>query len=172
MISRMTAPVGEVTTPNNAQQDAVLMRSDGVPLYKSARKGEEVEREPRFIRVMAFDLLGFDSPRITFRLACTKGTYVRSVAHDLGMNLGCGAHLAALRRSVSGKFDVADANALIREASDFGKITVHERNQFIGLLRQRSRRDHQRADVDQSPAIPGRGLQRPSDQHAGSNQQR
>ena len=79
----------------------------GVPLYKLARKGEEVEREPRFIRVAAFDLLSFAPPKLTFDLHCTKGTYVRTVAHDLGQKLGCGAHLSALRRTASGKFGIA-----------------------------------------------------------------
>lgn len=79
----------------------------GVPLYKMARKGEEVEREPRFIRVSEFTLLSFASPKLTFRLACTKGTYVRTVANDLGAKLGCGGHLSALRRTGSGKFTIA-----------------------------------------------------------------
>jgi tRNA pseudouridine55 synthase len=88
------------------------IKKDGVPLYKLARQGEEIEREPRFIRVMAFDLLGFASPKITFRLACTKGTYVRSIAHDLGQKLGCGAHLSALRRTKSGAMDLGQAMTL------------------------------------------------------------
>ena len=78
----------------------------GVPLYKLARKGEEVEREPRFIRIAAFNLLSFATPKITFDLHCTKGTYVRTVASDLGQKLGCGAHLSALRRTGSGKFTI------------------------------------------------------------------
>ena len=81
----------------------------GVPLYKSARKGEDVVREPRFIRVMSFDLTRFALPQLDFRLRSSKGTYVRTIAHDLGQKLGCGAHLTTLRRSVSGKFDVTDA---------------------------------------------------------------
>jgi tRNA pseudouridine55 synthase len=88
------------------------IKIDGVPLYKMARKGEEVEREPRFIRVMAFDLLSFTPPRLTFRLLCTKGTYVRTIAHDLGQKLGCGAHLSALRRTGSGQFDIAQCLTL------------------------------------------------------------
>jgi tRNA pseudouridine55 synthase len=78
----------------------------GVPLYKLARKGEEVEREPRFIRIAAFNLRSFATPKITFDLHCTKGTYVRTVAADLGQKLGCGAHLSALRRTGSGKFTI------------------------------------------------------------------
>jgi tRNA pseudouridine55 synthase len=84
----------------------------GVPLYKKARKGEDVEREPRFIRVMSWDLLGFESPQIRFRLRCSKGTYVRTLAHDLGAKLGCGAHLSALRRTATDRFNVAQALTL------------------------------------------------------------
>jgi tRNA pseudouridine55 synthase len=88
------------------------IKIDGVALYKLARKGEVVEREPRFIRVMSFELLSFALPKITFRLHCTKGTYVRTIAHDLGNKLGCGAHLSALRRTVSGKFEMSQGLTL------------------------------------------------------------
>lgn len=88
------------------------IKKAGVPLYKLARKGVEVEREPRLIHIYNFRFTDYAEPFATFKLACTKGTYVRSVAHDLGQKLGCGAHLATLRRSVSGKFDVADAKPL------------------------------------------------------------
>ena len=88
------------------------IKINGVPLYKKARQGEEVEREPRFIRVMSWDLLGFATPRIDFRLRCTKGTYVRTLAHDLGQKFGCGGHLAALRRTASGPLHVNDALTL------------------------------------------------------------
>jgi len=85
------------------------IKKDGVPLYKLARKGVEVEREPRFIHIYNFRFSEYTEPFGRFSVACTKGTYVRSLAHDLGQKLGCGAHLTELRRSVSGKFDVADA---------------------------------------------------------------
>lgn len=85
------------------------IKIDGVPLYKSARKGEEVEREPRFIRVMSWEITRFGVPQFDFRLRCTKGTYVRTLAHDLGQKLGCGAHLAALRRTATDKFNVSHA---------------------------------------------------------------
>jgi tRNA pseudouridine55 synthase len=88
------------------------IKIDGVPLYKQARKGEEVEREPRFIRVSSFDLTRFASPEIDFVLRCTKGTYVRTVAHDLGQKIGCGAHLSALRRTATGKFTIAQCLTL------------------------------------------------------------
>ncbi|MGA9452924.1 MAG: tRNA pseudouridine(55) synthase TruB [Verrucomicrobiia bacterium] len=85
------------------------VKKDGVPLYKLARKGIEVAREPRLVHIYNFRFTGYHEPLGEFRIACTKGTYVRSLAHELGQKLGCGAHLATLRRVTSGKFDVADA---------------------------------------------------------------
>jgi len=85
------------------------IKKNGVPLYKLARKGIEVEREPRLVHIYNFRFTEYAEPLGKFRVACTKGTYVRSLANDLGQKLGCGAHLTTLRRSASGKFDVADA---------------------------------------------------------------
>lgn len=88
------------------------IKKDGVPLYKLARKGIEVERKPRLIRIYNFRFTKYEEPIGEFRIACTKGTYVRSIAHDLGQKIGCGAHLKNLRRVVSGDFDVANAAPL------------------------------------------------------------
>jgi tRNA pseudouridine55 synthase len=88
------------------------IKKNGVPLYKLARKGVEVEREPRLVHIYNFRFANYSEPCGEFKLACTKGTYVRSIAHDLGQKIGCGAHLATLRRSASGKFDAADATPL------------------------------------------------------------
>ena len=85
------------------------IKKDGVPLYKLARKGIEVEREARMVHVYNFQFSSYQEPLGRFRVACTKGTYVRSLAHDLGQKLGCGAHLHTLRRAASGKFDVSEA---------------------------------------------------------------
>ena len=84
----------------------------GVPLYKMARKGEEVEREPRFIHVYEFRILSFEPPLVHFVLRCTKGTYVRTLCADVGEALGCGAMLESLRRTQSGNLDVANARSL------------------------------------------------------------
>lgn len=81
----------------------------GVPLYKMAHKGKEVEREPRFIRIHSFELLGYEKPHVHFRLRCTKGTYVRTVAHDLGNRIGCGGHLSKLVRTATDKFRLEQA---------------------------------------------------------------
>ncbi len=88
------------------------VKKDGVPLYKLARKGIEVEREPRLIHIYTFRFSAYAEPIGQFRLACTKGTYVRTIAHEMGQKAGCGAHLATLRRVTSGKFDVAQAAPL------------------------------------------------------------
>lgn len=88
------------------------VKINGRPLYKMARKGLETEREPRFIRVSAFEMLGAELPEVRFRVECTKGTYVRTLAHDLGRRLGPGASLTALRRIASGERNLRDAITL------------------------------------------------------------
>ena len=85
----------------------------GVPLYKLARKGKVVDREPRFIRVSTIKLLAFDSPLATVFIHCSKGTYVRTIAHDLGQKIGCGAHLTELRRTAIDRFKLTDAMPLV-----------------------------------------------------------
>jgi len=104
----------------------------GVPLYKLARKGQEVEREPRFVSIKSFDLLNFSLPDVTFRIDVSKGTYVRTVAHDLGQKVGCGAHLINLRRTAINDIDIKQAVTLetLEEAppSQLGRflIPVHQ----------------------------------------------
>ncbi len=85
------------------------IKKDGVPLYKLARKGIEVERKERLIHIYNFQFTAYQEPIGHFRVACTKGTYVRALAHDLGQKLECGAHLVSLRRLSAGRFDVSDA---------------------------------------------------------------
>src|SRR6185436_4752372 len=84
----------------------------GVPLYKLARKGQEVERKERLVHIYTYRFTSYTEPVGVFRVACTKGTYVRSLVHDLGQRLGCGAHLKSLRRMDSGRFSVNDAARL------------------------------------------------------------
>lgn len=84
----------------------------GLPLYKLARKGKVTERQPRLIRIFAFDLLSLYLPKLDFHISCSKGTYVRTIAHDLGQKIGCGAHLTALKRTAIERFDLAKATPL------------------------------------------------------------
>ncbi|MBV9392770.1 MAG: tRNA pseudouridine(55) synthase, partial [Verrucomicrobia bacterium] len=85
------------------------IKKGGVPLYKLARSGKVVEREPRLVHVYAHEILRIEPPEIDFRVICSKGFYVRTYAHDIGEHLGCGAHLCSLRRTKSGRFNVCDA---------------------------------------------------------------
>ena len=79
---------------------------NGVPLYKMARKGKTVEREPRVIRINELSLQRWDSPEGRFFMDCSKGTYVRTVFHDLGQKLDCGGHLTSLRRTKINDFSI------------------------------------------------------------------
>jgi tRNA pseudouridine55 synthase len=81
----------------------------GVPLYKLARQGKVVEREPRLVHVYRYTVDRIALPEIDFSVICSKGFYVRTYVHDIGEVLGCGAHLKSLRRTKSGRFDVANA---------------------------------------------------------------
>lgn len=85
------------------------LKRDGRPLYEYARAGITVERRARRVTIHSIDVLDFALPRARFRVSCSKGTYVRVLAVDIGERLGCGAHLSALRRERVGALDVADA---------------------------------------------------------------
>ncbi|OGP92747.1 MAG: tRNA pseudouridine(55) synthase TruB [Deltaproteobacteria bacterium RBG_16_54_18] len=84
----------------------------GEPLYKLARRGEEVERALQEVEISVLELTGIALPALELHVECSKGTYIRTLAHDIGQCLGCGAHLAALRRTRSGNFCLADAMTL------------------------------------------------------------
>ena len=85
------------------------IKVDGQPLYKKARKGEKVEVRPRPIEIKEFEITKISLPQIDFRVHCSKGTYIRSLAHDFGKALESGAYLSALRRTKVGQFDVENA---------------------------------------------------------------
>ena len=88
------------------------LKRDGVPLYKLARQGKAVERAPRRVRILELEVVSFESPRLELRVRCSKGTYVRTLAEDIGAALGTGAHLRGLRRTASGRFRLEDAVSL------------------------------------------------------------
>jgi len=85
------------------------IKQGGVPLYKLARQGKTVEREPRLVHVYHYSVDRIASPEIDFTVLCSKGFYVRTYVHDIGEELGCGAHLKELRRTRSGRFDLSRA---------------------------------------------------------------
>src|SRR5882757_6843141 len=100
------------------------IKQGGVPLYKLARQGKVVEREPRLVHVYRYSIDRIASPEIDFTVVCSKGFYVRTYAHDIGEELGCGAHLQELRRTRSGRFDLSRAVTVeeIKTADILGKI--------------------------------------------------
>ena len=114
------------------------IKKDGVPLYKLARQGKTVEREARFVHVFAHEIKEVRLPEIDFRVVCSKGFYVRTYAYDIGVELGCGAHLKALRRTKSGRFDlqravtVADLQTKEREEIVSKIISLPEVSRFRG----------------------------------------
>jgi tRNA pseudouridine55 synthase len=85
------------------------IKKDGKPVYLMARKGIDVVLEPRTITIKSFEIVQVDLPKVYFKVVCTTGTYIRSLAHDFGQHLGCGAFLSGLRRTRIGEFKVEDA---------------------------------------------------------------
>jgi len=88
------------------------LKHAGKPLYAYARAGIDIERAPRQVTIHALVLQWFDADRLALSITCSKGTYIRSIAHDLGEALGCGAHLAGLRRTAVGRFGLDCAHTL------------------------------------------------------------
>lgn len=85
------------------------IKRDGKRVYELAREGKEVKLEPRPVRIIAFEIIKIDLPEVHFRVACSTGTYIRSLANDFGAALGCGGYLQELRRTKIGDYNVADA---------------------------------------------------------------
>ena len=106
LMRSLTGTVDQVPPPFSAK------KIGGVPSYKMARKNQAVEIAPSRVQIEQFEMVKLDSPFMTFRVVCSPGTYIRSLAHDLGKRLGYGAHLTALRRIQSGEFRIENAVSL------------------------------------------------------------
>jgi tRNA pseudouridine55 synthase len=106
VLPQFTGPIQQVPPMHSA------LKLNGRPLYELARKGIEVERKARAVHIYQIDTLDFAGDLLTLRVACSKGTYIRVLAADIGAALGCGAHLVALRRTVVGELDLANAVTL------------------------------------------------------------
>lgn len=106
LLPRFTGPIEQVPPMHSA------LKRDGRPLYELARQGVVVERAPRAVTIHAIELLSFAGDRVRLRVACSKGTYIRVLAIDIGRALGCGAHLSALRRVAVADLDLARAVTL------------------------------------------------------------
>ncbi|BCQ23557.1 tRNA pseudouridine(55) synthase TruB [Caballeronia sp. NK8] len=103
------------------------LKRDGKPLYEYARAGQTVEREGRQVTIHALQLISCALPLVTFRVTCSKGTYVRTLAEDIGETLGCGAHLTALRRTGVGALTLEHAVTL----DQLGSLTEAERDERL-----------------------------------------
>lgn len=115
-LKRFIGEIEQVPPPYSA------VKVNGKKAYESAREGEEVDLAPRIINVYSLDLLEWAPPEAVIDVYCSSGTYVRSLANDLGKELGCGAHLVGLRRTKSGRFTLRDAVPLrkLRDAFEAG----------------------------------------------------
>ncbi|MEX0962890.1 MAG: tRNA pseudouridine(55) synthase TruB [Pseudohongiellaceae bacterium] len=102
------------------------LKVNGVPLYKMARRGETIERQSRRVTVYSIELSHYEGDEIELEIACSKGTYIRTIADDLGQVLGCGAHIIALRRTQAGAFTEADCvtTQTLKEEFESGGLSV------------------------------------------------
>jgi tRNA pseudouridine55 synthase len=103
------------------------IKKDGKALYRLARKGQEVEREPRSITIHSLEITGIELPHVSFTVHCSKGTYVRTLCADIGQDLGCGAHMRDLRRMASGTFSIENACTM-------DQIKSWEREEFLARM--------------------------------------
>lgn len=88
------------------------IKKDGKRLYELARKGETIELQPRKLFIKAFEITAIELPKVSFRVVCSTGTYIRSLANDFGAALGCGGYLGGLRRTRIGRFHVKDSMSI------------------------------------------------------------
>src|SRR2546429_3129264 len=135
-----TAPVAELSSPQIEQAlppflgpQAQLpprysaLKIQGQPAYKRVRAGEEISLEPRSINIAQMEIIAWDSPRLILAIECSKGTYIRSLAYDLGEHLGCGGYLGALVRTRSGPFLLSESITLeqLAVAAASGSVEEH-----------------------------------------------
>lgn len=101
LLSRFRGEISQIPPMYSA------LKRDGQPLYKLARAGEVVEREPRSVTIARLELLSCEAEQARLAVDCSKGTYIRTLVEDIGQLLGCGAHVAELRRTKAGPFDLS-----------------------------------------------------------------
>lgn len=123
--------VREALTPFRGEIDQTppmysALKKDGVPLYKLARQGVEIDRPSRKMMIHSLELTDCSLPEVSFEVVCSKGTYVRTLCHDIGRQLGCFAHMTSLRRFLHGSFDLSMAVTLDKiENEGFGGLSEH-----------------------------------------------
>jgi tRNA pseudouridine55 synthase len=113
ILPQFTGPIEQIPPAHSA------IKVDGKRVYELARKGKEVKLEPRSVHIYSFEVLSLQDAQLQFRVVCSTGTYIRSLANDLGQALGCGAYLSSLRRTRIGEFDVSAAHTMESFAANF-----------------------------------------------------
>jgi len=120
VLKQFKGPIEQIPPMHSA------IKQNGQPLYKLAHQGKTVERKPRAVEIYTLDVLRLEGDELDISMHCSKGTYVRTLAEDVGQALGCGAHLSALRRTLVGPFDIEQAVTLVqlqeRAAQDFAAL--------------------------------------------------
>jgi len=129
VLKRFTGHISQIPPMYSA------IKLDGQPLYKLARQGQVVERSAREIDIHSLELLAFAPPFVSFRVVCSRGTYVRTLADDMGELLGCGGALKELRRSASGPFAISASVSLegLEEAARLGALETLSVSPFAAL---------------------------------------
>ena len=99
----------------------------GKKLYELAREGKTIERKPRPVTIHSIEIISMDLPRVSMRISCSKGTYIRTLCNDIGASLGCGACMESLKRTRSGLFEIKDAVKLsaVQQWADDGSLEEH-----------------------------------------------
>jgi tRNA pseudouridine55 synthase len=120
-LSKFTGAISQIPPMYSA------IKQNGQPLYKLARQGIDVERKARDVEIRSLDLFSFDMPLAAIGVTCSRGTYIRSLADDIGRDLGCGAALQELRRTASGPFRIETAVTLaeLEVAASEGRVEIH-----------------------------------------------
>jgi tRNA pseudouridine55 synthase len=139
------------------------IKQDGRPLYERARAGEVVEAPEREVEIHRLDVLALDLPRVRLHVVCSKGTYIRSLADDLGRDLGVGAHVTALRRTRTGAFGLDRAVALadVGDAARAGRLPLLSPTEALGHLPQARVDGDLELRVRQGKPLSGRDLGSP-----------
>ncbi|MBK7631623.1 MAG: tRNA pseudouridine(55) synthase TruB [Ignavibacteriales bacterium] len=141
----LASEITETVLPNDLDEEKILsvrnkflgnikqippmfsaLKHKGKRLYKIAREGKEVERLPRQVEILSFEITKFDLPNLHFEIACSKGTYIRVIADDFGKELGCGGVLSLLRRTEIGDYKVEDAFNLDEFTAEFNEVQNQE----------------------------------------------
>jgi tRNA pseudouridine55 synthase len=110
--ARFTGEIDQVPPIHSA------IKKDGIPVYRLARKGQEVKLDPRKVTISEFTITDVKLPEVYFKVVCSTGTYIRSLANDFGAALGCGAYLSSLRRTRIGEFSVDEAQTIMQFEKD------------------------------------------------------